>query len=97
MATLSMWKGHLQVTMMQSMTVSMLFVSGAWSQVAEESMANQMTMKRRVIWGRVQTRPSVRRRVRVCKSAVLFLVISINAVVSAWVLEVGCVVGKKSL
>ena len=99
MATLSTWKGHLQVTMMQLMTVSMLFVSGAWSQVAEKLMANQMTMKRRVIWGwgRVQTRPSVRRRVRVCKSAVLFLVISINAVVSAWVLEVGCVVGKKSL
>ena len=75
----------------------MLFVSGAWSQVAEELMANQMTMKRRMIWGRVQMRPSVRRRVRVCKSAVLFLVISINAVVSAWVLEVGCVVEKKSL
>jgi hypothetical protein len=63
-------KGHSQVSMMQSMTFSMLFVSGAWSQVAEESMANRMTMKRRVIWGRVQTRPSVRRRVRVCKSAV---------------------------
>ena len=75
----------------------MLFVSGAWSQVAEELMANQMTMKRRVIWGHVQMQPSVRRRVRVCKSAVLLLVISIYAVVSAWVLEVGCVVGMKSL
>ncbi len=63
-------KGHSQVSMMQSMTFSMLFVSGAWSQVAEELMANRMTMKRRVIWGSVQTRPSVRRRVRVCKSAV---------------------------
>jgi len=38
MATLSTWKGHLQVSMMQSMTVSMLFVSGVWSRVAEESM-----------------------------------------------------------
>jgi len=53
MATLSTWKGHSQVSMMQSMMVLMLFVSGAWSQVAEESMANRMTMKQRVIWGRV--------------------------------------------
>ena len=97
MASLSTWKGDSQVSMMRSMTVSMLFVSGAWSQVAEESMANRMTMKQRVIWGRVQMQPTVRRRVWVCKSAVLLLVISINAVVSAWVFEVGCVVGRKSL
>ena len=97
MATLSTWKGHSHESMMQSMTVSMLFVSGAWSQVAEESMANRMTMKRRVIWGRVQTRPSARRRFRVCRSAVLLFVMSMNAVVSVWVLEEGCVVGRKSL
>jgi len=85
---------------MWSMTVSMPSVSGAWSQVAEESMVNGMT-KRRVIWGCVQTRPSVKRRVWVCESAVVLLVISINAMVSAgetcWMVEMGCVVGRKSL
>jgi len=102
MATLSMGKGHLQASLMLSRPGSMLSVSGAWSQVAEESMANRMTMKRRVIWGGgVQIRPSMRRRVWVCESAVVLLVMSIKTVMSAgetcWVVEVGCVVGRKSL
>jgi hypothetical protein len=51
-----------------------------------------------VIWGRVQTRPSARRRFRVCRSAMLLFVMSMNAVVSVClVLEEGCVVGRKSL
>jgi hypothetical protein len=63
-------------------------------------MANQMTMKRRVIWGCVQMQPSARQRIWVCESVVL-LVIWINAVLSAGetflMVEVGWMVGRKPL
>ena len=59
------------------------------------------TTNRRVIWGRVQTRPSVRRRVWVWESAVELVIMSMRAVVSVEgicrVEDRGGVVGRKSL
>jgi hypothetical protein len=80
-AILSMGNGQAHASMIQSRMDLMLPMSAAWLQLADELMANLVATNRQGICWWVQMQPSDNQRVWLCSSAVLFLLMSVNAVV----------------